>query len=938
MPLDRDARLGPYEIVGLLGAGGMGEVYHARDSRLGRDLAIKVLAPSLAQDASALARFEREAKTASSLNHPNIVHIYEIGEAATASGPVHYIAMEYIEGQTLRARLKAGERWKSLLEPLTSVAEALAKAHKAGIVHRDLKPENVMITGDGYPKVVDFGLAKLIEGAAPPVNDMTAAEPDLRTGTGTLLGTPSYMSPEQAQGKPADHRSDIFSFGCILYEAATGRRTFAADSAVATLHAIVYEAPPAVESLSADAPAPLHGIVNKCLAKDPAQRYQSTADLVSDLRALARPTVTPNPDAVPTMALSQLSRSAITRGHSRRWLALAAMAAVVVAGAWFWRSKSVAVPPRSPDAALQVEKVTNRGTVGSIALSSDGVYLAYSALDGKRTIWLRNLAEKTETRLVAPFESSIFGGLWFAPDGQSLRYSFIPTGSEEWSTYSVPLIGGGPRLVVATTGNLSPDGRRFAQVRRHEAGWRLFVSDLETGQEKDLGEVDRWSRASWSPDGARLLFRSGKDDKTTLLVAAIDGKGARQVAEVARLRYIWWKPKGEGALLALDVDKDAWVRLHDLDLSTGRVRALGDRVWQNITGVSWLPDAAGLVVNEQKRGEPGTLWLVSYPDGRTTRIAAGNQNYRDMDLSGDGATLASVQSVGRSAILVSSDPDRGQFTTIEKGTDVEHRPRWLTDGRIVFGANDAGTYDLYLADADGSNRTQLTFDRAGNESDPAVSPDGRYIVFVSDRSGEKGIYRINRDGTGLMPLTPPPTPGHGDRDPVVTPDSQWVLYRHWDNGPSQWKIPIAGGTPVLVRGGTAGPLLERAYGASASPDGRLLAYFYFTEDVKSLAFSRMEIVVASSDGTITKRFPYNDTIVIGDNRRIQWSPDGRSLYYNGGRAGPNLWKQSLAGGPAVQITHFEEPLNYFDWSPDGKKLLVSRESTLSDAVLITNFH
>ena len=948
MALDRGVRLGPYEIVEVLGAGGMGEVYRARDPRLGRDLAIKVLAPSLAQDAAALARFEREARTASSLNHPNIVHIYEIGEATLPSGRIHYIAMEYIEGQTLRARLRAGERWKSLLEPLTSVAEALAKAHKAGVVHRDLKPENVMITGDGYPKVVDFGLAKLFEGARAPVDAITAAEPDLRTGTGTLLGTPSYMSPEQAQGKPADHRSDIFSFGCILYEATTGRRTFAADSAVATLHAIVYDAPSPVESLSADAPLLLHRIVNTCLAKDPAQRYQSTGELVSDLRVLSRPSATPNTETAPTMALSESTRPSGSGGSARRWLALGAVVAVAFVGAAVWRGRSVAVPSGSPDAGLlQIEKITNRGNVSDVALSNDGRYLAYVASGPAQSIWLRDILEKTETRLVAPFESARSSKLWFASGGHSIYYDFTPKGSTGSSIYEAPLIGGAPRLVVARAGRLSPDGRRFAEMRRHGGKETLFISDLETGQKRDLGEIDRWWIYDWSPDGSLLPFAQVKEGKDVLFIAKMDGTGVRQIAELTSFNGFWWKPKSDGALIGSEVADQGRVRLLDLDLGTGSTHPVGDRVWQDIV-VRWLPDGTGLVIKERIRGRPAVLWLVSYPDGRATRIPASEQAYGGLSLSADGSTLASVQSVRLSDILVSSDPDRGAFKPVEKGTDVNYRGRWLTDGKIVFHSNDAGTYDLYVADPDGSNRAQLTFDRAGNETSPAPSPDGRYIVFESDRSGRRRLYRINRDGTDLMPLTPQPNADGYDAAPTVTPDSRWVLYRHWDHGPALWKISIDGGPPTVVRGepqngsgpGATGRLLESVYGGSASPDGRLLAYFYAyiysTKDVKRL--SALEMVVASSDGTIVTRFPYNDgPFTVSDNWRIQWSPDGRYLYYNGGRAGDSLWKQALAGGPPVQITHFDQPLSYFDWSRDGKKLLVSRSSTLSDAVLITHF-
>ena len=938
MPLDRGVRLGPYEIIEPLGAGGMGEVYRARDPRLGRDLAIKVLTPSLAQDAEALGRFEREARTASSLNHPNIVHIYEIGEAATESGPVHYIAMEYIEGQTLRARLKAGERWKTLLEPLTSVAEALAKAHKAGIVHRDLKPENVMITSDGYPKVVDFGIAKLFEGARAPVDDVTAAEPDLRTGTGTLLGTPSYMSPEQAQGKPADHRSDIFSFGCILYEATTGRRTFAADSVVATLHAIVYESPSPVESLSADAPLQLHRIVNTCLAKDPSQRYQLSAELVSDLRALSHPSTTPNTETAPTMALPQ-PPAAGARGPALRWLALGVLTLVAAAALVGWRARSVVAPTGSRDVLpMQVEKLTNRGTVTDVALSGDGRYIAYLATEPEPSLWLRDLKEKTETRLVQAPSGASLGIMRFARDDQSLFYNFRANALTGGAIYRVPLIGGTPRPVRERIGGLSPDDRRVSEGRRAGGEWRFFITDLETGVEKPLGEV---RGLTWSPDGSKVLYQRESGGKFALFVSGNDGAVETRVAGLdAPFNDAWWRPGGDGALLAIEPGDDGSAQLLDLDLVSGATRPLGARRW-NRREARWLPDASGLVINEfDDKARRAALWFVSYPEGQARRIPADNYVYAGLSLSADGARMASVQTSQRADILVSSDAG-AEFKKVLTGTDVRYRPRWLADGRIVFSSNETGTYDLYVADADGGNRTQLTFDRTGNETEPAPSPDGRYIVFVSDRTGERGLYRINRDGTGLVPLTPSPKPGHNDRDPEVTPDSRWVLYRHWDDGPSIWKLPIEGGTPVVVRGsgrGSTGPVWESAWGATASPDGTLLAYFYSTTELKTLESSSMDVVVATPSGRILKRFPFMDSMGTSDSWRLQWSHDGSVLYYAGGRGGAKVWKQALVGGAPIQVTQFDEPVNYFDWSPDGKKLLVSRSSTLSDAVLITHFH
>jgi eukaryotic-like serine/threonine-protein kinase len=305
MAIATGAHLNHYEIVALLGVGGMGEVYKANDTRLGRPVALKILPAHLVEDADRVRRFIQEAKSASALNHPHIVTIYEIGEAevedraadgneanpSNSAPRIHYIAMEFVDGSTLHAKIHRDKTdLKKMLEYFAQAAEGLSKAHAAGIVHRDLKPENIMITDDGYAKLLDFGLAKLIEPTTASDAGLEEAATAMmgQTRPGMVMGTVGYMSPEQAQGKPVDQRSDVFSFGCILYEAATGRKPFEGDSVIDSLHKIVYTQAPLVRESNPNAPAELQRIVRKCLAKDPAERYQSIRDVAIDLRDLIR--------------------------------------------------------------------------------------------------------------------------------------------------------------------------------------------------------------------------------------------------------------------------------------------------------------------------------------------------------------------------------------------------------------------------------------------------------------------------------------------------------------------------------------------------------------------------------------------------------------------------------------------------------------------------
>ena len=304
MTIATGAHLNYFEIVALLGVGGMGEVYKANDTRLGRPVALKILPAHLVEDADRVRRFIQEAKSASALNHPHIITIYEIGQSEVEgtvdggeSNPsdkaarLHYIAMEFVDGSTLHTKIHRDRiDLKKLLEYFAQVADGLAKAHVAGIVHRDLKPENIMITEDGYSKILDFGLAKLIESSPPSSDEFEEVATAMmgQTRPGMVMGTIGYMSPEQAQGKPVDQRSDIFSFGCILYEAATGRKPFAGDSIIDSLHKIVYTQASPIRESNPSAPAELQRIVRKCLAKDPADRYQSIRDVAIDLRDLIR--------------------------------------------------------------------------------------------------------------------------------------------------------------------------------------------------------------------------------------------------------------------------------------------------------------------------------------------------------------------------------------------------------------------------------------------------------------------------------------------------------------------------------------------------------------------------------------------------------------------------------------------------------------------------
>jgi serine/threonine protein kinase len=386
MSLAAGSRLGSYEIVAPLGAGGMGEVYRARDAKLGREIAVKVLPEAAASDPDRRQRFEQEARSASALNHPNILTIYDIG---SADGTV-YIAMELVEGKTLR-ELVAAEPLptKKLLDTAVQIAEGLSKAHAAGIVHRDLKPENLMISKDGFVKILDFGLAKLTE---PVSQEMSVLPTAIAAPTqpGTVMGTAGYMSPEQASGQPVDFRSDQFTLGSILYEMATGKKAFQRKTGAETLVAIIKEEPEPLSQAAPKAPAPVRWIVERCLAKDPEERYASTKDLARDLKSL-------RDHLTETSVSGALEAAEPAKARRRRWLVPAALALLAGIGLGLLVR---GIAPEKPNVSMQFRQLTfQRGPILTARFAPDGQTIVYSAAwDGRPLELFSTRADSTESR------------------------------------------------------------------------------------------------------------------------------------------------------------------------------------------------------------------------------------------------------------------------------------------------------------------------------------------------------------------------------------------------------------------------------------------------------------------------------------------------------------------------------------------------------------
>ena len=524
MTLAVGSRLGPYEILAPLGSGGMGEVYRARDTRLAREVAVKVLPAELSSDRERLRRFEKEARSASALNHPNIVTIYEIGSA----GDVTYIAMELVGGETLRTTLLRGAlTTKKLLQIAAQIAEGLARAHEAGIVHRDLKPENLMVTKEGLVKILDFGVAKPTawrsgSGEGPHSPTMTETSP------GVILGTAGYMSPEQASGEPVDFRSDQFALGSILYEMATGKRAFQGRTAVDTLAAILNEQPEPIASLNAGIPVPLLWIVERCHSKEPRGRYGSTEDLARDL-ATVRDRLS---EATSGMAL------AASRPR-RRWVAglVLGIAAAAIAGLGLMRMRPSNAAPRPVRFAIRAPK--EAGFWGIWAFSPDGATLAFIAggKDGPR-VWLRPMSSM-EARAVQGTEKA--ESVFWSPDGSSLGYF------ANGKLWRVSASGGVPVPlcdVAKEPSQLGTWGAGEQILFSPETGEAIYRVSSSGGAPSPFVRADRAkgeTQVLWPqflPDGRRFLYLRRDAKGGTLMLAAPDGSARAIFAVLSRVEYM----------------------------------------------------------------------------------------------------------------------------------------------------------------------------------------------------------------------------------------------------------------------------------------------------------------------------------------------------------------------------------------------------------------
>ena len=713
----------------------MGEVYLAQDTTLERTVALKILPADVAASEQRMGRFIQEAKTASALNHPNIITIYEIGQADS----VLFIATEFIEGETLRERLQ--ETSLTILEALDlaiQIASALVAAHQAGIVHRDIKPENIMLRRDGILKVLDFGLAKLTGAWKPEVNSEAATM--VETVPGTILGTVVYMSPEQTRGKEVDERTDIWSSGVLLYEMVAGVLPFEQETPSDSIAAILRSEPLPLSTILPDVPPELERIVAKCLMKNRDERYQGVKDLLVDLRRLKKQLefemqlesfssrasgathvsrasgshVTRTDDGTGqrtnTMQSAYSTSSAeyivsnIKRHKSFALIGLALFAIAVIAGGYgLYRSLSRSKAPVVSQ-PMNVTRFTANGKAVHAAISPDGRYVAYVEEEaGQQSVWIGQVAASSQVQIIAPAEVQ-YRGLNFTRDGEFLYFVAFDKSNPNGALYQLPVLGGGARKILTNIQSpitLAPDGKQLAFVRYSSAEENaLVVANIDGSQQRELAKhssPDFFSTMApaWSPDGSLIACvyqnTSGGYYETVVGVRVADGTEA----------------------------------------------PIADHRWWQAGQIAWLQDGKGLIVlATEEAGSLQQLWHLPYGGGTAKRITNDLNGYVDAGLTADSKTLVSVRSDRLVNIWLANAVDLISARQITSGTERDDGMRglsWTPDGKIIYRSVAGGNPNVWIMAADGSAQRQLSINASQN-FDPVVSPDGRHIVWAYQRT------------------------------------------------------------------------------------------------------------------------------------------------------------------------------------------------------------
>jgi eukaryotic-like serine/threonine-protein kinase len=740
---------GAYRILKRLGAGGMGEVYLAFDARLERQVALKFLPPHLTSDEAAVRRFQYEARAASALNHPNILTIHEVGQIEGE----FFIASEYVDGVTLRTAIyRESVDLAGAVDIAIQVSSALMAAHSAGVVHRDLKPGNIMIRPDGYVKVIDFGLAKLVQGS-----DRGGAIEETKTRAGSVIGTLDYMSPEQLRGDKLDHRTDLWSLGVVLYEMVAHKRPFEGDTESHIVVGILDKSVPAIDKAHA-APAGLIGIINRALVKDRAQRYQGAQELLSDLHQVRQ--------TLPRSAsnIGPIVFAARSRGRRRLGLTAAIAGSFVLACAIWWWGLGGKETVIGPDwfRIESVRQLTFNGRTQLSCISPDGKYLAFVVGDpgGAETVFLKQVDQASEQVKLPPRKIDYFG-ITFSPDNQTI---FVVEKDEKLlgRVYAVPILGdrpGTPMLVdIDGPVSFSPSGEQFAFVRYNSP---LHESNVEI--------------ANTSPDGSPAKTLISMKDFTIMWRLA-------------------WAPKADRIatfLYSNSVNTNGEGMLDLIDLK-GRESRRSLPGWARVDQPVWTSKSKTLIVSAATRteGSRGQLREIAVRTGQINDITKDLAGYRSASLTRDGQLLAAVKRELKASLWISSPNAMNTGQSVLAEGEEHPSLSWWDETQLLLNSKRTGFPNLSLFNIENQVRNSLT-NEPSIEQDATCIPNSKSIVFSSNRSGEFRLWKFDPESNNFSQLTF--GPGY-DEKPSISPDGKWIAYTSWTaNEPHLYAVPVAGG-------------------------------------------------------------------------------------------------------------------------------------------------